>query len=222
MQRRATFTTRTESLADKRQVRAVISTETLGADGLVVRTAGINLDRFRANSIVLWSHDPETPIARAIEIGPRGSELVALCQFPARGVSPKADEVLGLIQCDIVRATSIGFESEQVTPLDASKPYGDLSIDKCVLMEFSFCAIGALPDSLVSERSRGRPFDPARAEHLRRAEFFKAEARRDRDRHLLLAQQLERERQDERLLRDMKPRDRRERARLAVLFREDR
>lgn len=163
MQMRAT------ALAERRQVRVTVSTESVGRDGLVVVTSGIDLTAFKQNSVVLWAHDPDAPIARAVTIGANGSNLEALVQFPAPGGSPKADEIFALIGENIVNAASIGFETKASVPLDAKKPWGGERITECELQEFSFVSIPALPDALVLERARAHGRDavpPSRHQRL--------------------------------------------------------
>ena len=76
-----------------RQVRVICSTADVDRAGDMVVQAGIELSAYRQNPVVLWNHDPEQPIARAIEIGVVDGRLQALVQFPPEGVSAKADEV---------------------------------------------------------------------------------------------------------------------------------
>ncbi len=152
---------RTQALREQRQVRVTVSTETLGRDGLIVMTAGIDLDSYRENPIVLWDHDPAQPIARAINIGASATDLVALAQFPREGISPKADEIYGLICDKIVNGASIGFNPIEAEPIDPKDPWGGQRIMKCELGEFSFCSVPALPDALITERARREHGDPA-------------------------------------------------------------
>jgi len=146
---RRPFIARTNGLADKRQVRVIVSTEDLGRDGLVVLTSGINLHNFRLNPVILWAHNPDWPIARAVEINPVGNTLVSLAQFPPAGASERADEIFELIRAGVINAASIGFEIEE-------GPDKDGKVARCELAEYSFVAIPALPNALVTERARPR------------------------------------------------------------------
>src|SRR5208283_4091912 len=157
MQRRATFRTTTSVLSAQRQVRVVVSTESEGRDGLIVETRGIDLTAYRNNSVVLWQHNPDWPCARALTIGPQGSDLIALVQFPAEGRVERSDEVYNLISEKIINASSIGFNSEEAE----QDPSGALRIRKSELVEFSFVSCSALRDSLIVDRSG---HDPARRE----------------------------------------------------------
>src|SRR5208283_398434 len=180
MQRRATFRTTTSVLSAQRQVRVVVSTESEGRDGLIVETRGIDLTAYRNNSVVLWQHNPDWPCARALTIGPQGSDLIALVQFPAEGRVERSDEVYNLISEKIINASSIGFNSEEAEQDPSS----------------------ALRDSLIVDRSG---HDPARRERQRMANKFRAERDAEMEQHRRLAAQLRSEIADEALLRRMKP-----------------
>ena len=51
----------------ERQVRVIASTPTLDRMGDVVVAEGIRLTAYRANPVILWNHDPGSPIARCTE-----------------------------------------------------------------------------------------------------------------------------------------------------------
>ncbi len=84
-------------LADKRQVLTVCSTGGVDRIGDIVVQSGIDTKSFmRAGGTVLWGHDPDKPIAKALSIGVEGGSLRALVQFPPAGVSAKSDETYGI------------------------------------------------------------------------------------------------------------------------------
>src|SRR5208283_5342157 len=98
------------TLAEKRQVKVIVSTESIGCDSLIVITAGIDLTDYRNNPVVLYQHDPDMPVARAETIEAVNSKLVSLVQFPPAGAVAKSDEVFALITNRIINAASIGFD----------------------------------------------------------------------------------------------------------------
>lgn len=136
-----------------RQVRVIASTATVDRSGDIVVAEGIKLDRFKQNPVVLWMHNHEKPIARAVEIGVKGGKLEAVVQFPPEGTSEKADEVYGLIKAGVVNATSIGFLPDEWMPMDPDRAYGPRRYLACELLEFSFVSVPANPDALIIERS---------------------------------------------------------------------
>jgi HK97 family phage prohead protease len=160
MIRRKALGAQVSTLAEKRQVRVTCSTPDVGRDGLVLETAGIDLAAFRTNPVVLWQHDADKPVARAIQIGVEGDALKALVQFPPDGVSATADEVYGLIKAGVVNAVSAGFEPIETKPRGIE---GGERIIRSELLEFSFVSIPALPSALITERAAPRRQHPRRA-----------------------------------------------------------
>jgi HK97 family phage prohead protease len=150
------FTVRADAdaeAADPRLVRVTVSTETMGRDGIVLRSTGMDLSAYRNNPIVLWQHNADWPIGRAEAIGVEGTDVVASVRFAPAGVSDIADRVLGLIRSKVVNAASTGFETRQAEPLDPAKPRDGVVITECELQEFSFVSIPAVPDALVLQRA---------------------------------------------------------------------
>ena len=143
-------------LADKRQVLTVCSTGGVDRQGDIVVQSGIDTKSFmRAGGTVLWGHDPDKPIAKALSIGVEGGSLRALVQFPPAGVSAKSDETYGLIKAGIVNATSIGFAPVSSEPMEP--PWNGLKYLAVELMECSFVSVPAMPEATVIARSyRGR------------------------------------------------------------------
>ncbi|GLQ82875.1 hypothetical protein GCM10007881_63980 [Mesorhizobium huakuii] len=143
-----------QTLADKRQVQVICSSGGIDRAGEVVDQAGIDVSAFMANPIILWNHNPNVPIARAIDIGVMGGKLRATCQFPAVGVSAKADEILGLVQSGVINCVSIGFNPvEKVAMPGASPKNGPFRYLKSQLWEFSFVSVPANGDALITGRS---------------------------------------------------------------------
>lgn len=141
-----------------RQVRMVCSTQTVGRDNLVLVSSGIDLANYRLNPIWLWQHDANSPVARSIEIDvdPQG-RLVALVEFPPAGVSPKADEICGLIKAGTLRAASTGFDDMAAEPVEPGNPSAGIRVTRAELLEMSFVSIGAVPDALVDSTMRSLP-----------------------------------------------------------------
>lgn len=145
-----------------RQVRVICSTADVDRAGDMVVQTGIDLAAYRANPVVLWNHDPEQPIARAIEIGVVDGRLQALVQFPPEGVSAKADEVYGLVKAGVVNATSVGFMPMDSEPMDKSQPYKGQRFLRSELMEFSFVSVPANRGATVVARRAPKPDNVAR------------------------------------------------------------
>lgn len=136
-----------------RQVRVICSTGDLDRSGEQVVQSGIDLSAYKTNPIVLWAHDPTQPIGRASNVAVIDGNLTAEVEFAPPGISPKADEICGLVKSAFINTVSIGFDPLQSEPMDPKKPKGPeryLSID---LMELSFVSIPANKGALVVQRA---------------------------------------------------------------------
>ena len=158
---RRAFTTRTTALANLRQVRVVCSTPIRGRDNLEIPPGAFDLTNYQRNPIWLWQHEPARPIARSLTIAEdTEGKLNSLVQFPPAGASELADEIYALIVASVINAASTGFEIIEAEPIDPKHPSGGIRITKCELQEMSFVSIPAVPDALVSERSRREHGNP--------------------------------------------------------------
>jgi HK97 family phage prohead protease len=153
IQRHLLETRAADVLAEKRQVLVTCNTESKGRDNLIVMSRGIDLTAYKTNPVVCFQHNPDWPIARAVEIGVKGNNLVATVQFPEAGASPRADEVYGLIKAGVINAVSTGFETYEDELINPANSRSGTRITACELQEFSFVSIPALPDALVTARN---------------------------------------------------------------------
>ncbi len=156
---------------DPREVTVIVSDEQIGRDDLVLVTAGIELENYRQNPVVLAQHEQDWPVARAVEIGPDAqNRLVARVKFPPAGVSARADEMLGLVRAGVINAVSSGFDVLQAEPLDPKRPDGGIRITRSELQEFSFVSVPALPSALVTARGAdaGKAIEEIRQMAMRR------------------------------------------------------
>jgi HK97 family phage prohead protease len=153
MMQRKFLSASTEALTATRQVKVICSTDDIDRAGEVIVQSGIDLGDYQTNPVVLWQHDPMQPIARAVDIGLAGGKLQATVQFPDEGVSPKADEVYGLIKAGVINSTSVGFDPIESEPMDPNRPRGPQRYLKCGLMEFSFVSVPANPGASIVARS---------------------------------------------------------------------
>lgn len=143
-----------ETLAEKRQIRMVCSTESIGRDKLILVSRGFDLRQYRDNPIWLWMHDPYSPVARSVEIGIDDRErLVSLVQFPPAGVSPKSDEVWGWVSTGVVNAASTGFNEIASEPIDPTDTRSGWRVTEAELLEMSFVSIPADPNALALGRA---------------------------------------------------------------------
>lgn len=143
----------TEALADARQVLVTCSTAAIDRVGDIVEQAGIDVSNFARLKTVLWNHDQNRPIAKAVTVSIVGDHLEALVEFPPEGVSKLADETYGLIKAGVINAVSIGFLPTEGKALDGKDPKKGMRITKCELLELSFVSVPANPNAEIMERA---------------------------------------------------------------------
>jgi HK97 family phage prohead protease len=158
--------------ASTREIECFISSQNVDRMGDIVVQAGVDLTNFRRSPTILWQHDSDRPIARAISIGLKDGKLAATAKFPQPGEVALCDEIFALIKAGVVNSTSIGFRPIEMTPIDRSEPWGAQRISKSELIEFSFVSCPANIDAAITARSArdGRADDPVeqRIAHARR------------------------------------------------------
>jgi len=138
------------------EIDVTVCTSTADAlDGDVWVMSGVDLTRFNAHPIVLFSHDMSQPIGRASNLKVTPAAITARVTFPQAGISPKADEVRGMVKAGIITGVSAGILPTQVEPLDKWNPHAGQRVNKSILMEFSIVAVPADADSGVIGRSAG-------------------------------------------------------------------
>lgn len=142
------------TLADD-EVEVIISTSALARDGHVLLPEGCQLENYRANPIVLWSHDPDKPVGNAVDIAIGSDKITARVKFAPAGISAQADETRGLVKADVIRAVSVGFDPIEGEPLDRSRPKGGQRFSVWDLLEFSFVSVPSDTGALVTARSNG-------------------------------------------------------------------
>ena len=141
--------------ADERSVIAAISTGTIDRDNEVMLPKGAQLERFKANPVVLWSHDSSAPpIGKAIWIQKGTKKITAKVEFAE---TERAEEVWQLFKGGFLNAFSVGFdpiEHRAPTPADIRKNPDWASVSrifsKWELLEFSPVAVPANPEALAT------------------------------------------------------------------------
>jgi uncharacterized protein len=137
----------------EREVGVVASTDQLARDGHILEPTGIQLMNYRANPIVLWSHQPEEPVGACTAISVQGRALAATILFAPLGASSTADKICALVKSNVIRGVSIGFDAKDMTPLDPQQPRGGMRINTSELLEISFVSVPADTGAGVVARS---------------------------------------------------------------------
>lgn len=101
--------------ADKKgPITFLAATETLARDGLVLNLAGMNLEPYRANPVVLVAHDYwSLPIGRTTRLEVTQQGLIADFEFDEEE-DDTAKLVAGKIRRGYINAASIGWDSKTI------------------------------------------------------------------------------------------------------------
>ena len=94
-------------------IRFTASTENVGRDGLILEARGWQLDEFKANPTILWSHDyagQRPPIGRAVDVWIDGDRLMADIQFDSE-FDEFARSVEGKYRRGVLSSVSVGWDT---------------------------------------------------------------------------------------------------------------
>jgi HK97 family phage prohead protease len=137
-----------------------VSSPSIDRMGDSISQDGIRLDSYRANPVVLWSHDSSSlPIGKATSISVVGGNLVATMVFNGTRMAQAVEQA---VRSGSVRMCSIGFIPLAWEPLKQ----GGIRFDVSEMLEFSITPIGANRDALLMNQP---------------ADGRSAKARRERD-----------------------------------------
>jgi len=140
-------------IADNR-TRVTAATNQLARDGHILEPAGIQTENFLRVGAILFDHDPKVPVGAPVAVGlDAEGNLSVEIQWATPGISPKADEVRGLVKDGTIRSVSVGFEPLEMTPLEKSQPRGGQHITRSDLLELSFVSVPADTGAIVTQRS---------------------------------------------------------------------
>lgn len=129
----------------KRILVGVASTEVVDRYGDVVKQDGWELENFKKNPVMLWSHNyNEPPIAKIVNIEIRDGKLMFEAQFPEKGLNELADKVFELYKAGFLNAFSIGFLPKEYEPNE----HGGYTYTRNELLEISAVTVPANQEAL--------------------------------------------------------------------------
>ncbi len=133
-----------------------ISTRSSDREGDILEPAGVVLDNYRKNPIVLWSHAYNAlPIGQSLRIGPVGNlRIEADVKFAP---TEFAQQVKILVDQGFIRTASVGFRSlAPAEPLDT----GGYRYTSWELLEWSIVNVPANAEALIlAAKSKGLKVD---------------------------------------------------------------
>jgi HK97 family phage prohead protease len=109
-----------------------------------------DLAEYLRNPVVLFGHDHDQPVGKALDVRFENGQLVADIEFAP---TERGQEIKALVDHGTLRALSIGF-----TPGDTqARPDGGLSFAKNSLLEISIVPVPANPDALRIKSTQEAP-----------------------------------------------------------------
>lgn len=151
------FAASDESLAAKRRIRVTAASGKADRVGDIVKVAGIKLDNYKKNPVVLYGHDHYgLPIAKAVEMDVVGGKLEMTFEFADAETYAFADTVYRLVSKGFIKGVSIGarvLEAEYLKDDDEriiGRQYNSLE-----LLEVSVVAIPADSKALITAVKSG-------------------------------------------------------------------
>jgi HK97 family phage prohead protease len=144
-------------IGDRREF--VMSDASIDRAGDVIEPAGWDLSSFhsedRRNPIALFNHNPNQVVGSWADVRVAGNRLVGCFVPAAPGTSELADSVRKLVEQDILRAVSVGFEPIEKEPLNekAHPHYGPFRFKRASLLECSIVSVPANPRAVAIAKS---------------------------------------------------------------------
>ena len=143
--------------SDRREF--VMSDGSVDRMGDVIDPAGWDLSSFSAgskfNPIALFNHKADMVVGSWSDVRVNGGQLIGKFNPLAPGTSELADSVRKMIEQDVLRAVSVGFEPKAREPLNekADKNYGPWRFTKQSLLECSIVSVPANANAVAIARS---------------------------------------------------------------------
>ena len=128
----------------------VLSNESVDRMGDVIRSAGWQLDDFKASPVCLFGHDHEKIIGTWKNVRIVGRQLIGELRLAKEGTSEFIDTIRSLVEQRIIRACSVGFQPIEAKQRKSGEGYDFI---KSSLHEVSLCAVPANPQALAIAKS---------------------------------------------------------------------
>lgn len=146
----------TDAADDAPSVSAIFSDDTIGRDGNIFLTAGMQINNYINNPVICYAHQTdEPPVGRASGLYKANNQLRGVVTFTPSDVYPFGNLVGRMYRGGWLNAFSVS-----ILPLESSYATergreGSKNITKSDLLEISACPVPALVTALVTARSRG-------------------------------------------------------------------
>jgi hypothetical protein len=140
---------------DDNTFRFCFSDESVGRDGHVVVSDGIQTANYLRDPVIPWAHDTtQPPIGRAASLT-MGARCLVNIEFMQRDLNPFAGMIRDMVAGKWLRAVSMSWlPIDWKYSTDRNRP-GGIDFTKTDLLEISIVPVPALPGALIEARSHG-------------------------------------------------------------------
>ncbi len=136
----------------------VISTSAVDRDHDIIEVGGWNLENYLKNPVVLYGHNYRgLPVARAVEVGVKGENLIATDRFTPADVHPFGYMVYQLVRSQFLSAVSVGFRP---TAYVYNDDHGGYDFKEQELLEHSVVPVPSNPEALALASAKGIDISP--------------------------------------------------------------
>jgi phage head maturation protease len=144
-----------------------VTTKAMDRDNEIVLPEGLELEQYRLNPVVLWGHDQDRPIGKALWVKLDAEGVLAKTQYISRPEKYVGewlpDFVFSMIQADVLRGKSIGFLPLEIRDPEqeelALNPSLQMVISRSLLLEYSVVSVPSNPLAVVEAVSKGVGLD---------------------------------------------------------------
>ena len=133
---------------EKKRFSFVINTGAQDRHGSIVVPEGGDLTAYKRNPMVLFNHDMNMPIGRAVSVELKGGKLIGTVEFDSD--DPEAAKIERKVENGFINATSIGFIVKEWTFDEDTDVFRVLQWE---LVEFSIVTVPSNPEALLEGRS---------------------------------------------------------------------
>lgn len=128
----------------------ILSDDTKDRLGDIINPDGWVLSNFKKNPIALFNHNSSFPIGHWANVRVKDNKLIGTLKLAKKGTSDRIDEIIRLVEQDILRAASVGFQPIETEPLADNS---GIFFKEQELLETSLVSVPANPAAIQLARS---------------------------------------------------------------------
>lgn len=141
------FTGRSRTSSDQKRSIFKVTTSAKDRHGTVIVPAGVDIESFKTNPVVLHNHNHDRVVGRAVNVQKRGIDIIAEVEFDEE--DDFAANIARQVRGGFLNAASMGFIVDQFE-VDED---GNSTATESEMVEFSIVAVPSNSEALVMQRS---------------------------------------------------------------------